>query len=529
MLAVRSDDRTTPDTSTTGRRQRRRRRSAAADLHVLPPRARRSTRRSRCTLRTLAGLDDARDRARVPRSRADDGAAARAGEAQDPQRRDPVPRPARAPAARADRLRCWRSSICSSTRATRRPRAPSSCASDLCAEAIRLARTLAELMPDEPEALGLLALMLLHDARRAARVDAAATSSRSRSRTARAGTAPRSPKGVELLDARAAARQPGSVSGAGRDRRVPRDRARRGRDRLGRDRRALRRARRGWSRRRSSSSTARSRSRWPTAPRRGCASVDALDASGALAGYHLLPATRADFLRRLGRTTEAAAAYRAALGVEYDRRRTAVSVATARGERRADLSHERGHDRGHDRRCVERLGLQRAGSTRYERPHRSSRRPATRGRRASVERAVLRLQVGAAAHEGADPRRADEVDAGEIDDHVRVVLGDRIVERFRRATRARPRRARRAARRRRTSGVATGRLETDDPRRTSVHDGPARRGRTHAQTPKHWTQEHVALPGSGATLPNLPLLAVVAAGPESGSTRRRGWSRARST
>ena len=41
---------------------------------------------------------------------------------------------------------------------------------DLCAEAIRLARTLAMLMPDEPEALGLLALMLLHDARRAARI-----------------------------------------------------------------------------------------------------------------------------------------------------------------------------------------------------------------------------------------------------------------------------------------------------------------------------------------------------------------------
>ncbi|HEY3834399.1 MAG TPA: RNA polymerase sigma factor [Acidimicrobiia bacterium] len=40
---------------------------------------------------------------------------------------------------------------------------------ELCAEAIRLARTLAELMPDEPEALGLLALLLLVDARRAAR------------------------------------------------------------------------------------------------------------------------------------------------------------------------------------------------------------------------------------------------------------------------------------------------------------------------------------------------------------------------
>jgi RNA polymerase sigma-70 factor (ECF subfamily) len=41
---------------------------------------------------------------------------------------------------------------------------------ELCAEAIRLGRALSELMPDEPEVGGLLALMLLHDARRAARV-----------------------------------------------------------------------------------------------------------------------------------------------------------------------------------------------------------------------------------------------------------------------------------------------------------------------------------------------------------------------
>jgi RNA polymerase sigma-70 factor (ECF subfamily) len=40
---------------------------------------------------------------------------------------------------------------------------------DLAAEAIRLGRALAELMPDEPEVHGLLAMMLLHDARRAAR------------------------------------------------------------------------------------------------------------------------------------------------------------------------------------------------------------------------------------------------------------------------------------------------------------------------------------------------------------------------
>jgi RNA polymerase sigma-70 factor (ECF subfamily) len=41
---------------------------------------------------------------------------------------------------------------------------------ELCAEAIRLGRALRELMPDEPEVSGLLALMLLHDARRSARL-----------------------------------------------------------------------------------------------------------------------------------------------------------------------------------------------------------------------------------------------------------------------------------------------------------------------------------------------------------------------
>jgi RNA polymerase sigma-70 factor, ECF subfamily len=44
---------------------------------------------------------------------------------------------------------------------------------DLCEEAIRLARLLAELMPDEPEVLGLLALLLLTESRRPARTDAA--------------------------------------------------------------------------------------------------------------------------------------------------------------------------------------------------------------------------------------------------------------------------------------------------------------------------------------------------------------------
>jgi RNA polymerase sigma-70 factor, ECF subfamily len=41
---------------------------------------------------------------------------------------------------------------------------------ELCAEAIRVTRVLVDLMPDEPEAIGLLALLLLHDSRRDARI-----------------------------------------------------------------------------------------------------------------------------------------------------------------------------------------------------------------------------------------------------------------------------------------------------------------------------------------------------------------------
>jgi predicted RNA polymerase sigma factor len=46
---------------------------------------------------------------------------------------------------------------------------------DVCDEALRLGRLLAELMPDEPEVLGLLALMLLQDSRRDARIAADGT------------------------------------------------------------------------------------------------------------------------------------------------------------------------------------------------------------------------------------------------------------------------------------------------------------------------------------------------------------------
>jgi RNA polymerase sigma-70 factor (ECF subfamily) len=48
-------------------------------------------------------------------------------------------------------------------------------------------------------------------------------------------------------------------------------------------------------------------------PAEGLALVDEVEAGGALSDYYLLPATRADLLRRLGRTTEAEVAYRLAI------------------------------------------------------------------------------------------------------------------------------------------------------------------------------------------------------------------------
>ena len=65
-------------------------------------------------------------------------------------------------------------------------------------------------------------------------------------------------------------------------------------------------------------------------PAAGLVRVEALEASGALTGYHLLIATRADLLRRLDRRVEAVAAYRQAIGLtssdverRYFRRRLA--------------------------------------------------------------------------------------------------------------------------------------------------------------------------------------------------------------
>jgi RNA polymerase sigma-70 factor, ECF subfamily len=70
-------------------------------------------------------------------------------------------------------------------------------------------------------------------------------------------------------------------------------------------------------------------------PAAGLALVEAVEASGALAGYHLLPATRADLLRRLERHAEAAAGYREALelaATDAERRYLARRLAETTGQ-----------------------------------------------------------------------------------------------------------------------------------------------------------------------------------------------------
>ena len=136
-------------------------------------------------------------------------AAPGARQAQDRRRRHPVRGAAARAAARAPRRRRSRWSTSSSTRATRRPPATRSCARDLCEEAIRLGRLLAQLharrrrgaRPARADAAARRAPGRARRRRRRARRC-------SRTRTARAGTARRSRRDAALDAASAAARRP---------------------------------------------------------------------------------------------------------------------------------------------------------------------------------------------------------------------------------------------------------------------------------------------------------------------------------
>lgn len=185
---------------------------------------------------------------------------------------------------------------------------------NLCAEAIRLGRLLVELMPDEPEGRGLLALMLLQHSRRTARADDSGRLITLEEQDRSAWDHGLIEEGLEVLDWALRRHRPGPYQ-----------------------------VQAAIAACHSSAPTAAGTD-WPQivllygrllefgpsavvelnqavavamaeGPVAGLARVDRLAASGALAGYHLLPATRADLLRRLGRSEEASAAYREALAL----------------------------------------------------------------------------------------------------------------------------------------------------------------------------------------------------------------------
>ena len=190
----------------------------------------------------------------------------------------------------------------------------------LTAEAIRLGRVLCTLMPDEPEALGLLALMLFHGARSAARVDGngdlVVLADQDHSLWDDAAIA----EGRRRLDAAARLGRPGpfQVQAA-----IAECHVRSGGETDWAQVAVLYDLLFAMS---PSAVIALNRAvavSMCEGPEAGLALIDDIAPDGELRGYHLLPAARGDMLRRLGRRTEAAEAYRQAhdlAGTDAERR-----------------------------------------------------------------------------------------------------------------------------------------------------------------------------------------------------------------
>jgi RNA polymerase sigma-70 factor, ECF subfamily len=184
---------------------------------------------------------------------------------------------------------------------------------ELSGEAIRLGRVLAEqLMPDEPEVLGLLALMLLHDARREARVGADGQlillEDQDRTRWDRA----RIEEGSALVERALRMRRPGPYQLQAAIAAVHDE--------------APTSAETDWTQITLLYDALSRLDRSPVVelnravavamrdgPEDGLELIDRIGSSGELDDYHLLHAARADLLRRLGRRSEASLAYRRAL------------------------------------------------------------------------------------------------------------------------------------------------------------------------------------------------------------------------
>jgi RNA polymerase sigma-70 factor (ECF subfamily) len=187
---------------------------------------------------------------------------------------------------------------------------------ELCEQAIRLGRMLVELLPAHAEPNGLLALMLLHDARRGTRLDGSGDivllEDQDRTRWDRAQI----DEGAALVEAaiRAGGRPPGPYALQAAIAAVHAQ--------------ARTAAATDWTQIAALYAVLAGVHPTPVVElnravavamssgiERGLALVDALDRRGELAEYHQLPAARAELLRRLGRHAEAAESYRRALAL----------------------------------------------------------------------------------------------------------------------------------------------------------------------------------------------------------------------
>ena len=182
---------------------------------------------------------------------------------------------------------------------------------ELCGEAIRLGRVLVELMPDEPEAIGLLALMLLHDARREARVGPDGRLVLLEDQDRSLWDRRRIADGQELVERALRMRRPGPYQVQAAIAAVHDE--------------APSAADTDWAQIALLYDRLEALDPSPVVelnravavamvdgPARGLELLDGIAADGTLDDYHLLHAARADFLRRLHRRSEASLAYQRA-------------------------------------------------------------------------------------------------------------------------------------------------------------------------------------------------------------------------
>jgi RNA polymerase sigma-70 factor, ECF subfamily len=185
---------------------------------------------------------------------------------------------------------------------------------DLCAEAIRLGRIVCELLPQNGEARGLLALMLLHDARRAARVDRGGDLVLLEDQDRGLWNRAQIEEGLSLVES-ALRCGPVDLYAIQAAIAAVHARANSAADTDWRDIAALY----AYLMRLRPSPVIELNHAVAVAmadgPEQGLQLIDSLHARGELGDYHLFWAARADLLRRLKRWHEAAASYREALAL----------------------------------------------------------------------------------------------------------------------------------------------------------------------------------------------------------------------